>query len=101
MLSDADDRERADPRRHRLFAQHGLPASRHQIDAQAPARLGVVEFPALATRGTAGNDVAVTYWMNPLQGIDDDKPLFVSLNPPFEPDAGADFRQIHVRASAI
>jgi uncharacterized protein len=31
------------------------------------------------------NDVAVTYWMNPLQGIDDDKPLFVSLNPPFEP----------------
>ncbi len=31
------------------------------------------------------NDVAVTYWMNPLQGIDDDKPLFVSLNPPFAP----------------
>ncbi len=24
--------------------------------------------------------------MNRLQGIDDDKPLFVSLNPPFEPD---------------
>jgi predicted NAD/FAD-binding protein len=34
---------------------------------------------------TALNDVAVTYWMNPLQGIDDDKPLFVSLNPPFAP----------------
>jgi predicted NAD/FAD-binding protein len=32
------------------------------------------------------NDVAVTYWMNALQGIDPDKPLFVSLNPPFEPD---------------
>jgi predicted NAD/FAD-binding protein len=31
------------------------------------------------------NDVAVTYWMNSLQGIDDDKTLFVSLNPPFEP----------------
>jgi predicted NAD/FAD-binding protein len=31
------------------------------------------------------NDVAVTYWMNRLQGIDDDKPLFVSLNPPFAP----------------
>src|SRR5439155_1271923 len=32
------------------------------------------------------NDVAVTYWMNRLQGIDYSKPLFVSLNPPFEPD---------------
>ena len=32
------------------------------------------------------NDVAVTYWMNRLQGIADDKPLFVSLNPPFPPD---------------
>jgi predicted NAD/FAD-binding protein len=31
------------------------------------------------------NNVAVTYWMNRLQGIDDRKPLFVSLNPPFEP----------------
>jgi len=28
----------------------------------------------------------VTYWMNRLQGIDRSKPLFVSLNPPFEPD---------------
>jgi predicted NAD/FAD-binding protein len=35
--------------------------------------------------GDAMNDVAVTYWMNRLQGIDPDKPLFVSLNPPFEP----------------
>jgi uncharacterized protein len=40
---------------------------------------------------TAPNDVAVTYWMNPLQGIDDDKPLFVSLNPPFEPDPALSF----------
>ena len=31
------------------------------------------------------NDVAVTYWMNNLQGLDADKPLFVSLNPPFAP----------------
>lgn len=35
--------------------------------------------------GSAENDVAVTYWMNRLQNIDSDKPLFVSLNPPFEP----------------
>jgi predicted NAD/FAD-binding protein len=41
--------------------------------------------------GAAVNDVAVTYWMNELQGIDDDKPLFVSLNPPFEPDPALTF----------
>jgi uncharacterized protein len=37
------------------------------------------------------NDVAVTYWMNRLQGIDPDKPLFVSLNPPFAPAAELTF----------
>ena len=36
-------------------------------------------------QGATENDVAVTYWMNRLQGIDNDKPLFVSLNPPFAP----------------
>ena len=30
--------------------------------------------------------VAVSYWMNRLQGIDDACPLFITLNPPFEPD---------------
>jgi predicted NAD/FAD-binding protein len=39
----------------------------------------------------ANNDVAVTYWMNRLQGIEDSKPLFVSLNPPFEPAAHLTF----------
>lgn len=42
-------------------------------------------------RGEAGGDVAVTYWMNALQHIDADKPLFVSLNPPFEPEPGLTF----------
>jgi predicted NAD/FAD-binding protein len=41
--------------------------------------------------GTTVNDVAVTYWMNRLQGISDDKPLFVSLNPPFAPDPALTF----------
>ena len=31
------------------------------------------------------DEIAVTYWMNALQGIDRRRPLFVSLNPPFEP----------------
>lgn len=30
-------------------------------------------------------EVSVTYWMNRLQGIDENKPLFVSLNPVIEP----------------
>ncbi|MEA2898920.1 MAG: uncharacterized protein QOJ84_4535 [Bradyrhizobium sp.] len=42
-------------------------------------------------KGSTVNDVAVTYWMNRLQGIDDGKPLFVSLNPPFEPDPALTF----------
>jgi predicted NAD/FAD-binding protein len=41
--------------------------------------------------GAPVNDVAVTYWMNPLQGIDDSMPLFVSLNPPFAPDPALTF----------
>jgi uncharacterized protein len=36
-------------------------------------------------RGEAGSDVAITYWMNALQGIDPACPIFVSLNPPFTP----------------
>jgi predicted NAD/FAD-binding protein len=41
--------------------------------------------------GAAVNDVAVTYWMNPLQGLDSSRPLFVSLNPPFAPDPDLTF----------
>ncbi|MBO6725141.1 MAG: FAD-dependent oxidoreductase [Rhizobiaceae bacterium] len=36
-------------------------------------------------RTSGDDDVCVTYWMNRLQGIDDSKPLFVSLNPVIEP----------------
>jgi hypothetical protein len=37
------------------------------------------------------NEVCVTYWMNALQGLDDRRPLFVSLNPVVEPAAGTVF----------
>jgi predicted NAD/FAD-binding protein len=33
-----------------------------------------------------GDRVAVTYWMNRLQNIDERRPLFVSMNPIIEPD---------------
>jgi predicted NAD/FAD-binding protein len=42
-------------------------------------------------RGEDGGDIAVTYWMNALQGIDEDCPLFVSLNPPVEPRSDLTF----------
>jgi uncharacterized protein len=91
MLSDADDRERA------VLGAIGY--SPNTIYLHRDTRLMPKRKPVWAAwnflrwprQGTALNDVAVTYWMNELQGIDKDKPLFVSLNPPFEPDAKLTF----------
>jgi predicted NAD/FAD-binding protein len=85
MLSDADDRERAvlgtigySPNTVYLHRDVRLmPKRRH-----AWASWNFLRWPR---QGSAQNDVAVTYWMNRLQSIDDDRQLFVSLNPPFEP----------------
>jgi hypothetical protein len=38
-------------------------------------------------RDAAAESVCVTYWMNRLQGISSDKPLFVTLNPPQMPQS--------------
>ncbi|MFI5012628.1 MAG: NAD(P)/FAD-dependent oxidoreductase [Hyphomicrobiales bacterium] len=43
--------------------------------------------------GGCEDEIAVTYWMNALQGIDHRKPLFISLNPPFEPAANLTFER--------
>ena len=40
------------------------------------------------------NDVAITYWMNELQGLPAECPLFVSLNPPFAPDESKTFARL-------
>jgi predicted NAD/FAD-binding protein len=85
MLSDADQRERA------ILGAIGY--SPNTVYLHRDARLMPTRMRAWASwnflrwrrQGTTVSDVAVTYWMNRLQGIDDDKPLFVSLNPPFEP----------------
>lgn len=37
------------------------------------------------------SEICVTYWMNRLQNIDENKPLFVTLNPVREPAAGSVF----------
>jgi uncharacterized protein len=44
-----------------------------------------------SSRGSGEPEVAVTYWMNRLQGIAHDKPLFITLNPPREPLPGTVF----------
>jgi hypothetical protein len=85
MLSDADPRERE------ILGAIGY--SPNQVYLHRDTRLMPKRRRAWASwnflrwqrDGDAVNDVAVTYWMNRLQGIDPDKPLFVSLNPPFEP----------------
>jgi uncharacterized protein len=85
MLTDADDGERA------ILGAIGY--SPNTIYLHRDARLMPKRKRAWASwnflrwqrEDAMANDVAVTYWMNNLQGIDADKPLFVSLNPPFAP----------------
>ena len=93
MLTDADDRERSvlgaigySPNKIFLHRDVRLMPKRRQVWASW-------NFLRWQREGTALNDVAVTYWMNELQGIDKDKPLFVSLNPPFEPNPDLTFGQ--------
>jgi uncharacterized protein len=91
MLSDADERER-----DLLGAIRYAP---NTVYLHRDARLMPKRRRAWASwnflrwrrEAATENDVAVTYWMNKLQGIDDDKPLFVSLNPPFAPAAELTF----------
>jgi predicted NAD/FAD-binding protein len=91
MLSDADGRERA------ILGAIGYAPNTvylHRDPRLMPKRRRAWaswNFLRWRREGTALNDVAVTYWMNQLQGIDEDKPLFVSLNPPFEPDPALTF----------
>lgn len=86
MLSDADQRE------HDVLGAIGYAPNTiylHRDPRLMPRRRNAWaswNFLRWQREGTVENDIAVTYWMNRLQGIDDDKPLFVSLNPPFEPE---------------
>lgn len=46
-----------------------------------------------STQPCGRHGVAVTYWMNRLQGISDEYPLFVTLNPESEPAPGSVFAE--------
>ncbi len=91
LLSDADPRERA------ILGAIGYApntAYLHRDCRLMPKRRDAWaswNFLRWQRQSPADNDVAVTYWMNQLQGIEDGKPLFVSLNPPFEPAAHLTF----------
>ena len=96
MLSDADANERSilgaigySPNTVYLHRDARLMPKRKR----AWASWNFLRWPRKDTgsTGSVDNDVSVTYWMNPLQGIDPDKPLFVSLNPPIEPDPALTF----------
>jgi len=59
----------------------------HQDAAQMPKRKAAwSSWNYLAERRRGAIDVCVTYWMNLLQGLDADVPLFVTLNPLAPPD---------------
>ncbi|KPH08084.1 NAD/FAD-binding protein [Rhizobium acidisoli] len=102
LLMDATDRER------RLLAAIPYQPNRvvlHRDQRLMPQRRKVwASWNYLRSSredGKAG--VAVTYWMNRLQGIDDGFPLFVTLNPDREPDPRmvfAEFTYEHPQFSA-
>jgi uncharacterized protein len=95
MLSDADEAERAilgairySPNTIYLHRDPALMPKRRR----AWASWNFLRWPRQGGLDhSVDNDVSVTYWMNELQGIDPDKPLFVSLNPPVAPDPALTF----------
>ncbi|MDB5641397.1 MAG: putative dependent oxidoreductase [Hyphomicrobiales bacterium] len=83
MLADASDAERA-----LLGACRYAPNDvwLHRDAALMPRRKAAWASWNFLREGNADDRAcAVTYWMNKLQGIDEGKPLFITLNPPFEP----------------
>jgi predicted NAD/FAD-binding protein len=102
LLVDATDRE------SRLFAAIPYQPNRvvlHRDQSLMPQRRKVwASWNYLRSSREDGKaDVAVTYWMNRLQGIDEKFPLFVTLNPDREPDPRkvfAEFTYDHPQFSA-
>jgi len=85
VLLDADDEER---RILGAFRYQPNRAVLHSDPALMPKRRRAWSAWNYTAPGLAepGSRVAVTYWMNRLQNIDESLPLFVSLNPLAEPD---------------
>jgi hypothetical protein len=61
----------------------------HTDESLMPKRRSVwSSWNYIGSRDTMRDGVCVTYWMNRLQNIESDAPLFVTLNPPRPPRAG-------------
>ena len=86
MLADPSARRAKSARRVPLQPQSCRAAHRRKLHAEATRGVVKLELYRLARRD--GDSVCVTYWMNRLQNIESEKPLFVTLNPPRPPRAG-------------
>jgi predicted NAD/FAD-binding protein len=91
LLTDSDRAERSVLG---AFAYRPNEAVLHTDTSLMPRRRRVWSSWNYAAEG-AGNapQLSVTYWMNRLQGIPDDTPLFVTLNPLREPAEGSVIRR--------
>lgn len=92
LLADADPTER------QLLGQWRYTSNRavlHRDPSLMPARRRVwSSWNFIGNRdGDSGGSLCVTYWMNRLQSLDSDEPLFVTLNPVHEPAPGSIIRE--------
>jgi uncharacterized protein len=62
-----------------LHTDHGLMPTRRTVWSS---------WNYIGSQGTGRDSVCVTYWMNRLQGVQSERPLFVTLNPSRAPHAG-------------
>eukprot|EP01037_Dinobryon_pediforme_P019901 gene19901-20409_t len=90
LLADPSDEER-----HVLGAFNYI-SNRAVLHADATLmpkrRLVWAAWNYLSHQGKHGRDLSVTYWMNKLQGIPRNRPMFVTLNPIREPAAHLVYR---------
>ncbi|WP_193170654.1 NAD(P)/FAD-dependent oxidoreductase [Nisaea nitritireducens] len=94
MLSDASDAERA---LLGCFNYQDNVAVLHRDPRLMPKRRKAWASWNYLSDGRRNMDraVALTYWMNRLQGIDDNCPLFVTMNPIEEPDPALEFARFN------
>ncbi|MEM0899169.1 MAG: FAD-dependent oxidoreductase [Pseudomonadota bacterium] len=89
LLADADETET------KILSDVGYKENRvvlHRDTRFMPTRKAAwAAWNALQDSKNPDGDISLTYWMNRLQNIDEDYPLFVTLNPAFEPEPGTVF----------
>lgn len=89
LLADADAEERAALSRLRYSRNRVV---LHRDPALMPKRRRVwSSWNFLSETGGGARPPAVSYWMNRLQNLDPARPVFVTLNPPREPDPALTF----------